>query len=251
MLKRLFLILLALLPLPLQAESLRIAAAADLVYCLDDLNALFKKQHPQADVKLSTGSSGNFFAQIQGGAPYDVFLSADMKYPQALVQAGLADPASLTRYAIGRIALWTLRRDVDVSRGLVVLKDPAVRRIAIANPSHAPYGRAAQSAMARAGVWDAVQGRLIMGENISQTAQFVQSGNADVGVVALSLLKSPKLAGQGSYYAVPLDSYPRMDQGLVLTRRGAANPLARAYIEFLRSAEARAVFNRYGFLLPE
>jgi len=232
------------------AGTLYIAAAADLTYCLTELNATFRSTHPDVDLRVSAGSSGNFFAQIKAGAPYEIFMSADLEYPRQLVAAGLAEKTSLTPYAIGRIALWTLDSALDISTGLGMLTNPAVRRIAIANPGHAPYGRAARAALEHDAVWEAVRAKLIMGENISQTAQFVQSGNAEVGIVALSLLKSPKLANAGRYYLIPLDSFPRMEQGAVITNKGGANPVAREYIQFLRSDAARAIFDKYGFLLP-
>ena len=172
------------------AESVSIAAAADLVYCLDEMNAAFKKVYPDADLKVASGSSGNFATQIKNGAPFEVFLSADMNFPRDLVKSGLADESSLTVYATGKIVLWTTRPDgVDVSKGLAVLGDPnGAKKIALANPDHAPYGRAGKEALQHEKLWDAVQSRLVIGENIVQTAQFVQTGSADAGIVALSLV---------------------------------------------------------------
>ncbi len=232
------------------AETLTVAAASDLTYCLDDLNAAFKRTHPQADVKSTTGSSGNFFAQITNGAPFDVFLSADMSYPRELVQAGLAVESSLTLYATGHIALWTTSDKIDVGKGLAVLESEAVKKIAIASPETAPYGRAARSALQSAKLWDAIQAKLVIGENIAQTAQFVQTGNVDAGIVSLSFMKSPKNTGVGKYYEIPEDLYPTLDQGGVITTAGKDNPLAKDYIAFLRSAEAKAVFSKFGFVLP-
>lgn len=246
----LFAALLSLWSLSASAQSLHIAAASDLVYCLEELNATFRRNEPAAEIKTTLGSSGNFFAQISNGAPFEIFLSADMQYPRALVKAGLADEASLTPYATGRIAIWSMNSRLDLGRGLATLADPAVRRIAIANPEHAPYGRAAQAALRNAGLWETVKPRLVMGENIAQAAQFVQTGNADVGIVALSLLKSPKMAGMGQYREVPSDLFPALEQGAVLTRNGANSALARRYLAFLRSVEARAIFEKYGFILP-
>lgn len=231
--------------------TLAIAAAADLVYCLEELNKEFARKHPGADLKVSTGSSGNFFTQIQHGAPFDVFLSADVSFPAGLVKAGFAEKKSLTTYAFGRIVLWTTRKDVDVAAGLAVVKDAKVKRFAIANPEHAPYGRAAKAALEKSGLWEAASGKLVTADNIAQTAQFVQTGNADAGIVALSLVLSPVLEKVGAWSEVPVDLYPRLEQAAVITVRGAKNPVAAAYIEFLRSAEARAIFDRYGFQLPK
>ncbi len=232
------------------AESVSIAAAADLTYCLDDINAAFKKAHPGADLKVSSGSSGNFTTQIKNGAPFEVFLSADVSFPRELIKDGLADESTLMIYAVGRIVLWTSTPDkVDVTRGFELLRDPngPVKKLAVANPDHAPYGRAAKEALVHEKLWDAVQPRIVLGENIAQTAQFVETGNADAGFVALSLVLSPKLAKVGKWWEVPADTYNKLEQGVVLTKAGANNPLARAYVEFLRSDEARAIFDRYGF----
>jgi molybdate transport system substrate-binding protein len=233
-----------------EPATLTIAAAADLTQAVKDLNEAFAKQHEGADLKVTTGSSGNFLAQIKNGAPFDLFLSADMSYPRELVKAGQADEASLTLYAVGHIVLWSTNPAVDVSKGLEVLKSDAVKKFAVANPDVAPYGRAARAALQSAGLWDALQPKLVTGENIAQTAQFVQTGNVDAGIVALSLVLAPQVAGSGKYYRIAEDQYPRLEQGAVITSHGAANPLAKAYIEFLRSPQARTVFDRYGFLLP-
>lgn len=233
------------------APALTVAAASDLVFCLEKLDDEFKRANPSVELKTTVGSSGNFFAQIQNGAPFDVFLSADVNYPRQLIKAGLAEEKSLTPYAVGRVVLWTLRPEkVDVDKGLDILRDPAVGRIAIANPEHAPYGRAAKAALEKTGVYEAVRERLVLGENIAQTAQFVQSGNVDVGIVALSLVLAPKLAGVGKYHLIPEANHPPLEQALVITKRGVANPLAARYVEFLRSPEARATFDAFGFRLP-
>jgi len=226
-------------------DTVAIAAAADLIYCLDELDASFQKAHPDIEVKVSTGSSGNFFAQIKNGAPFDVFLSADMSYPNELIKAGLAEEKSLTPYAIGRIVVWTTKEGVDISGGIESLTKAS--RIAIANPDHAPYGKAAKAALEHFQLWDKMQSKIVLGENIAQTAQFVQTGNVDAGIVALSLVLSPKLAKVGYYADIPLDSYPKLEQGAVITKYGSANAAAALYLEFLRSKEAREIFDRYGF----
>lgn len=233
------------------AATLRIAAASDLVFCLPALNAAFRRHHPTTDLIVSTGSSGNYYAQIRRGAPFDVFLAADMFYPQELIAAGAADAASLTPYALGRIVLWTLRDDLDLDAGpAALLRDPRVRRLAIAQPQHAPYGRAARETLIHAGVWDDAQPKLIFGENISQAAQFVQTRHADLGLVALSLVLAPQLRDQGRHRIIPAEWHEPLLQAAVLTRRGVANPLARAYLDFLRSPAAREIFEAYGFTLP-
>jgi molybdate transport system substrate-binding protein len=232
------------------ADSVSIAAASDLVFCLEELNRQFTNSHPEVTLKTSTGSSGNFFAQIRNGAPFDVFLSADMNYPRELIKAGAAEESSLYQYAIGRLALWTANTNLALTNGLLALRNPAIKRIAIANPEHAPYGRAAREALRDAGLWDALQPRLVLGDNISQTAQFVQTGNADAGIVAMSLVLSPKLAKVGRWVPVPPETHSPLEQGAVLTRHGKDNSAARTYLKFLQSGQAREIFDRYGFRLP-
>lgn len=232
------------------ASSLSLAAASDLVYCLEELNAAFARAHPDIAIKTSTGSSGNFYAQIKNGAPFDLFLSADLSYPRELIKAGLADGASLTPYAVGRIVVWTVTDGVDISKGLAALAGPGIRKVAIANPDHAPYGRAAKAALESAKLWDAVRSRIVQGENISQAAQFVETGNADAGIIALSLVLSPKLEKKGRWAMVPEELHPPLEQGAVLTAKGADNPAAWIYLEFLRSPAAREIFDRFGFRLP-
>ncbi len=237
--------------LPVLAANLYIAAASDLMFCLEDLNAAFKRANPAASLKVSTGSSGVFFAQIQHGAPYDIYMSADLHYPRKLVASGHADASTLTRYGVGRIALWTTNPQVNIAGGLQGLDLSKLQHLAIANPVHAPYGQAAQAALEHAGLWDRIKPKLVLGENISQTAQFIQTGNAEAGIVAYSLLKAPKLAGIGRYWLIPLDYFPQMEQGAVVTAKGATNPLAKKYIAFLSSSQARVIFDRYGFLQPD
>jgi molybdate transport system substrate-binding protein len=238
--------------LPAQAAplpQLLIAAASDLAYCTDELAAAFHAEAPGAELKFSTGSSGNFFAQIRNGAPFDVFLSADTGYPAQLARLGAADGKTLAIYAIGQLALWTLDPQVDLAHGLAVLRAPGRGRLAIANPATAPYGRAARALLERDGLWDALQPRLVIGENIVQAAQFVQSGNAQLGMVSLSLLRSPRLAGVGRYIVLP-DAAGPIEQAAIVTAHGRDNALAARFVRFLASPAARAIFERHGFALP-
>ncbi|MFL6672023.1 MAG: molybdate ABC transporter substrate-binding protein [Massilia sp.] len=249
--KKLLMILLAsLVALPACAAPLLVAAAADLSYCIDDLAAAFRKEAPGAEIKVSTGASGNFFAQIRNGAPFDVFLSADMDYPAQLARLGAADGATLAPYAIGRIALWTVDPRFDLAQGMAALRDPRAQRIAIANPATAPYGRAAKAALERDGLWSALQPRLVIGENIAQATQFVQSGNAQLGIVSLASLHSPRLAGVGRYYLIADTGMAPIEQGAIVTRHGAGNPLAARFVRFLGSPAARSILESNGFGLP-
>ncbi len=250
---RTLLVLLAALGLgPLRAAAPRqvtVAAAADLQFALAEVRTAFLRTHPGVAVSISYGSSGTFFAQITQGAPFDLFLSADEDYPRRLVEAGLADRASAFRYSRGRLVLWVPKDSpIPLERlGLRAVLDPAARKVAIANPRHAPYGRAAEAALRGAGLLEGVAPRLVFGENIAQTAQFVQSGAADLGILALSLAKAPALAA-GRSVEVPLDAYPPLFQGGVLLAHGRANGDARAFWAFLQGPEGAALLARYGFL---
>jgi molybdate transport system substrate-binding protein len=233
--------------------TLQVAAAADLALCMDEINAAFVQANGGAGavvVKYSIGASGTFSTQIQSGAPFDVFLSADMDYPRSLARVGAADAGSLTVYALGRLVLWTNDPKLDPSRGSRLLTDPSVSRIAIANPAFAPYGRAARAALINAGVWAAIQPKLVLGENLAQTAQFVETRNAQVGLVGTSHLPTPAHAAKGRAWAWPADQYPPLEQGAIVTRRGAANPLAMKYLAFLAGPQGRAVLAGHGFGLP-
>lgn len=228
--------------------TVTIAAAADLKFALDEIVAAYRSRQPGDRVEVIYGSSGKFATQIRQGAPFDLYFSADIAYPRELEAAGLA--AGPTRpYALGRIVLWSNSRDASALR-LQDLADPALGRIAIANPRHAPYGKRAEEALRAAGVWDAVQGRLVQGENIAQTAQFVQSGNAGVGIIALSLALNPALTRQGGHALIDDALHEPLEQGFMLTRRAAGNAAAARFADFMQDEVARAIMRRYGFVLP-
>lgn len=242
--------ILAILCLGLIADAgkISIAAAADLKFCLDSLVQEYRKVHATDEIQVTYGSSGKAFTQIQQGAPFDVFFSADVEYPNKLAEAGLA--ASKPRlYALGRIVLWSATEDAS-KLDLRSLAQARFAKVAIANPSHAPYGKRAEEALRRSGLWDVVRPKLVMGENIAQTAQFVQSGNASIGILALSLVKSPAFSGQG-YSLVPESLHSPLEQAVVILKRAERNPLATDFVDFLFTVPARKVFQRYGFSLPE
>jgi molybdate transport system substrate-binding protein len=233
------------------APVLKVAAAADLASCIEELNAGFARSIGGADVTASIGSSGNFFAQIKNGAPFDVFLSADTFYPRELARAGLADPATLTVYAHGRLVMWTRDPALKLDAGFRILTDPRIRHIAIANPDVAPYGRAAKAALEKAGIWQAVRHKLVFGENVAQTVQFIETGNAQVGFVGSAHINTGGRMSAGHVWVLPADAYPLIEQGAIVTARGRANPAAFKYIAFLRSAAGRAILIKYGFTLPQ
>src|SRR5260370_26031725 len=219
---------------PKPCGTVTVAAAADLMYAMNEITANFEKATGCA-IRVSTGSSGNFLSQIENGAPFDVFFSADIGYPKKLEAEGLALPGSTHLYAVGKIVLW-VRNDsrMDISKGLAALRDPSIQKVAIANPQHAPYGRAAEEALQKAEVYDAVKNRLVLGENISQAAQFVESGDADAGILALSLALSPGLKEKGRFWRVPENLYAPIQQGLVLVRASQNPQGAQAFLDYIK-----------------
>jgi molybdate transport system substrate-binding protein len=232
------------------SRTVAVAAASDLQTVLPALLSGFEKA-TTIKATVSFGSSGNFFAQIQNGAPFDVFFSADVDYPRRLAAAGQAERDSLYEYATGQLVLWT-RSDsgLDVRKGLAMLRDPRVRRIAVANPDLAPYGRAAVAALKTAGVYDQVKDKLVFGENISQTAQMAQSGNADVGLLAHSLAVGTVLKASGAFIDIPSTSYPPVVQAAVLVSTSRNKEAGRALLQYIRTAEARQTFATFGFGAP-
>jgi molybdate transport system substrate-binding protein len=239
-------------PANTDTKEVRVAAAADLKFALDDVVRAFGEKHPDVAVKVTYGASGNFYAQLSNRAPFDLFLSADVEYPRKLIAANLADSDSEFLYAVGHLVVWVPQSSsLDVEKlGINTLLEPSVKKIAIANPRHAPYGRAAEKALQSLGVYDQVKDKLVLGENIAQTAQFAQSGTVDVGIIARSLALSQALRDQGRYWEVPPDAHPRLEQGGVILSWAQHRQAAEALRAFLLSGEGRAVLKRYGFVLP-
>ena len=234
-------------------RELRVAAAADLKFALDELGEEFREDHPHVTLKVSYGASGNLTAQIQNGAPFDLFLSADRSFPRRLIEEGLAEGDSEFLYAIGRLVLWVPKDSpLEVEKyGIKVLLSPAVKKIAIANPRFAPYGLAAEKALRSLGVYERVEARLVLGENVAQAAHFVRSGAADAGLVPHSFAVAPTVRGTGRFWEVPLDAYPRLEQAGVILSGTRERAGAEALRSFVLSARGRALLGRYGFTLPE
>lgn len=238
---------------PTAISTVRIAAAADLRFALEEVVAAFNKTEPGIKVQATYGSSGNLSTQLANGAPFDVFLSADRSYAHRLVEQGVAAADSEFVYAIGQLALWvpsTSPLDLD-KLGMQAVIDPAVRRVAIANPEHAPYGRAAEAAFRSFGVYDLVRERLALGENVAQAAQFVESGAADVGVIALPLAMAPAMRHKGRHWVVPRDAFPPLAQTGVVLRSAIDPAAAKRFCQFLSSQPCREILARFGFLSPE
>lgn len=235
---------------PAWASELKIAAASDLNFAFKDLVTEFEKKTGDR-VKLTLGSSGNFYSQIENGAPFDLYFSADIRYPQKLVEGGHGIADSLYKYAVGRIVLWVpTGSTVSIDKGFESLVGPSVRKVSIANPKHAPYGRAAVAALEHFKLYDTVKNKLVMGENISQAAQFVESGASDAGIIALSLAMAPTMKSAGKYWEVPAEAHPPIEQGAVILKRSINQEKAREFLKFLQGSEGQEIMRRYGFLLP-
>ena len=233
------------------APEITVAAAADLNTALKEIGERYE-QNTGVKVKLSFGASGALTQQIRNGAPFDLFFSADMDYPRQLIAAGEADGTSLYQYAVGRLVVWVPPdSSLDLPhQGMNVLLDSSVKKIAIANPQHAPYGRAAVAALKHAGVYDRVADRLVLGENVAQAAQFVESGNAQAGFVALAHAVAPGMSGKGKYWEVPADDYPPLAQAVVVLSRSKHKKDAAGFLEYIKTKEAAGRLEQYGFKLP-
>jgi molybdate transport system substrate-binding protein len=232
------------------AQGITLAAAADLQFAFPEVTVRFHKDTGKS-VNLIFGSSGNFFTQVQNGAPFDLFFSADIDYPKRLEAAGLAEPGTLYEYATGKIVLWAPNQSkVDLSRGLKVLLDPSIKKIAIANPQHAPYGRAAVAALQYESIYDKVAEKLVLGENISQTASFMDSGSADIGIVALSLAVAPAMKEKGRYVEIPAHEYPAIQQAAVILKSSKQKETARRFLDYLKTPAMLELLRTYGFSAP-
>lgn len=229
------------------AQELTVAAAADLQPAMQDVAARFHKQTGQT-ANVIYGSSGNFFQQIQNGAPFDMFFSANLDYPQKLESSGLTEKGSYYQYARGKIVVWVPKdSQINLNSGLRALLDPSIRKIAIANPQHAPYGQAAIAAMQKEGIYEKVKDKFVLGESISQAASFVTAGTADVAVLALSLALSPNLKDQGRYAEIPANDYPPIEQACVILSSSKNKRSALQFLAFIRSAPVADILASYGF----
>lgn len=237
----------------LLAAEITVAAATSLNPAVRHLAEAFRQETGHR-IRLSLGSSGGFYSQIANGAPFDLFLSADLEYPRRLVEGGWAEEGTLQVYALGRLVLWVADdSSLDVQgKGIEVLREPSVRRIALANPRHAPYGEAAVSALRAFGLWEVLEPKVVLGESVSQALQFVQSGAADIGLVALSLIYSSSSVA-GRYWEIPPDRYPEVAHGAVLLKQARIRgnlAAARALLAWLDGPRAREILLRHGFALP-
>lgn len=242
-----YVIILLALSISMQAQTVKVAAAADLRFAMDEVVKQFKLLNSQADIEVIYGSSGNAFTQISNGAPFDIYFSADITYPQKLKEARLTITEPKL-YAIGRLVLWSSTK--DVSKGVEGLTLAPKAQIAIANPNHAPYGKRAIETMQFYKIYDRVKPQLIYGENISQVAQFCLTGNAEVGILALSLVLAPPMACKGKYVLIDEKSHKPLKQGYVLLKQAKNNKTAFAFAEYIETKPARDILEKYGFIVP-
>jgi molybdate transport system substrate-binding protein len=251
--KRLLVILVSATLLSLSAvahgDRFTIAAASDLRFALNDIIGLYRQQHPEHEPEVIYGSSGKMTTQIINGAPYDIFFSADIAFPERLKAEGFAatEPAV---YAIGRIVIWSNTLDASQLTLQDLASHDGIRRIAIAQPSHAPYGLRAREAMEATGVWEAVRPRLVFGENIAHAAQMVESGAASVGIIALSLAKFPAMA-EHPHHLIDDTLHDPLTQGYIVTRRGGDKEAVMNFARFMETGEAHEIMERYGFEIPD
>ncbi|MDQ7041541.1 MAG: molybdate ABC transporter substrate-binding protein [Rhodothermus sp.] len=233
------------------AREVQVAAAADLRYAFEALRERFEGAHPNIRLKISYGASGQLFTQLRNGAPFDLYFSADADYPRRLIAEGLAVDSSFFLYAIGQLVVWVPKNSPLALASWDELAGPAIRRLALANPRHAPYGRAAITALRSLGLYERLRGRLVFGENVAQAAQFAASGAADAGLIALSLALAPEMQQRGRYRPLPPNSYSPIEQGAVVLRRAAARSEVWTFWRFVQGSEGRTILQRYGFALPD
>lgn len=243
---RLTIILVFLSDFSAHAQTVKIAAAANLRFVFKDIKASYELANPEANIVANFGSSATMLQQILNGAEFDIFMSADNSYPAKLKEQG-AVSGELKIYALGKLVLWS--NTLDVSKGLTILTDPEVKRIAIAKPELAPYGDRAIECLKSAGFYKKVKDKIIYADNISQTAQFAQTGNAEVAILAMSLTLSPEM--KGSVYEIPSDLYKPVEQAMVLVKNHMPNPEAAKFMKYVLGESCKSDFEKNGYIIPE
>jgi molybdate transport system substrate-binding protein len=243
--KRMIVFLLILFSIGANAQTMKVAAAANLRYVFEEIEAAYEKAHPGVKVEANFGSSGTLLQQIVSGADFDLFMAADTNFPKKLKEQGAAS-GEMKTYARGKLVLWSNR--VDVEKGLDVLVDPAVKRIAIAKPELAPYGDRALEVLKNAGLYERVKDKIVYADNISQTAQFAQTGNAEVAFLAMSLTLTPEM--KGSTFGIPSSAYKPIDQGMILVKKWKPNPEATKFMQFVLSPACKPIFEKHGYVVP-
>lgn len=243
--KKIFLLLIVVLSLNLKAQTVKIAAAANLNFVIEEIKTKYEKQNPETKIVISLGSSGTLYQQITNGADFDIFMAADKKFPQKLKDDNLIY-GEVKTYVLGKLVLWS--NMVDVSKGIEILADKSVNRISIAKPELAPYGERALQCLKHYNLFGKVKDKIVYADNISQAAQFAKTGNAEAAFIALSLAISPEM--KGKYFELDTESYTPIEQSLVLLKTGKDNPEAAKFLKFVFSSECKSIFEKYGYLVP-
>lgn len=245
--KQLFIATLLLICSIVNAQTVRVAAAGNLRYILEDIKDAYNKSNPKIKVEITLGASGALTTQIINGAAFDFFMSADKVFPDKLKAQGVAASAVKT-YAFGKLCLWS--KTIDVSKGIEALNDSKITHIAIAKPETAPYGARAVQVMQYYKMYDQNKAKLVYADNIAQAATFAETGNAEVAFLAYALLFGPDMKGKGSFALLDPQSYKPVEQACVLLKGWERNPSAKKFMDFVLSAECRPIFEKYGFILP-
>ncbi len=232
------------------ADKITIFAASDLKAALDTIKEQFEKEHPNATIRMIYGSSGKGRVQIARGAPYDLYFSANMDYVQELYKKGKV-VTKPKLYAVGRLAIWSKNKNFDAKKGFENFLAPWVDKIAIANPAHAPYGQKAKQALQSVGIYNKIKDKIVLGENISQTANYINMKAVDIGIIALSLVLAPEIAKSpyNSYYLIDAKLHKPLRQGYALTKYGAHSQLAKEFYDFFQTKESAAIMKKYGFVV--
>lgn len=234
--------------IPVKAQKVKVAAAANLRYVLESIKENYKAAHQGVQIEITFGSSGTLTQQIAHGAPFDFFMAADVDFPMKVKDMGFAS-GDVKTYAYGQLAMWSL--SVDLTQGIQVVTLPWIQRIAIADPKKAPYGENTVEVLKNQGLYDKIAKKIVWGENISQTAQYAFSGNAEIGFIALSLALAPDMQGKGNLYLFPPEICPPVEQACVLLKQGEANPTARDFMDFVLSPACHKEWTRFGYALAE
>lgn len=230
-----------------QAQKLNIAAAANLKFVLDDIKTAYLAEHPKTNILITYGSSGKLSQQILNGAAFDLFMSADTDFPAKLKQRS-ATVGDAIIYAKGKLVMYSTT--LDVTKGLALLDDPRVKKIAVANPDVATYGTRTIELFTTQNLMTRLAGKIVYGENITQTAQFAYTGNAEVGFIALSLALSPEMAAKGRYYLIDTSLYAPIEQSQVRIKTPVANPEAQRFIQYVLSPKMKPLWEKYGYSTP-
>ena len=242
--KTILLILLLLECICIYAQRATVAAAANLRYVLEEIKTQYVSENPKVNLQISYGSSGMLTQQIMNGAPFDLFLSADTVFPNKIKEKGQAS-GEVETYCYGKVVMWSA--SIDVSKGIKSVLSPEIKKIAVANPANAPYGENTVAMLKKQNIYDKISKKIVWGENINQTAQFVFSGNAEIGFIALSLALAPEMKNKGKYYVLPEDNCPPVKQAAVLIKGWEKNGEAAKFLKYLTSVQCEAIWEKYGY----